>query len=214
MNPPNRRLVVRAAVVALALLVIAVSQQACFLSALGRGLVRSDPLVKADVIVVLSGDTPARELAAADLFRAGCPPRVLVTQAPEKPAIRELLARGVDAELEFDRQLRYLRELGVPDSALVPLRTTVQTTTDEAQLVAGWCRDHKVGRLIVVTSNYHTRRAGYIFKWAMKGQNAAILVHAATLVAFDPNTWWQSRPSLLMGLMEWQKTVFYRLRYW
>jgi uncharacterized SAM-binding protein YcdF (DUF218 family) len=196
------------------LLVVAFSQRTSILQAMGHGLVRSDPLAKADAVVVLAGGTPERELEAADLYRAGWAPRVVVTRQPEKPAIQALLARGVHAEWGFDRQLRYLRELGVPDSALAPLRTTVESTADEAVLVARWCRDNHVRRLIVVTSNFHTRRAGYIFSWAMKGQSVEILIRPAAMAPFDPERWWHSRPSLLQGLMEWQKTLFYRLWYW
>jgi uncharacterized SAM-binding protein YcdF (DUF218 family) len=200
--------------VLLGLLLAGYLQRATILSAIGRGLIQSDALVKADAIVVLAGSTPERELAAADLYLAGWAPRVVVTRVADKPDMKALIARGVKAEFEFEQRLRYLRELGVPDTALVPLRTPVETTADEADLLTRWSREHQARRLIVVTSNFHTRRAGYIFARATKGQGIEILMHPATLTPFDPNTWWHRRPVLLTGLVEWQKTVFYRLWYW
>ena len=209
----HRRLFITLAVV-LGLLLVGYVARANVLSAMGHALVRSDTLEKADALVVLSGGTPERELAAADLFLSGWAPRVLVTRVIERPAMKVLIARGVNAELGFDRQLRYLRELGVPAAALVPLPSPVETTADEAELVARWTREHKARRLIVVTSSFHTTRAGYIFAWALNGQNVRVLMHSATLTPFDPDTWWHTRPGLLVGLTEWQKTAFYRLQYW
>ncbi len=184
------------------------------LASVGRMLVHSEPLAKADAIVLLSGGTPEREIAAADLYLAGWAPRVLTSRFPEPASLRILLLRGVRAEPFFDRQQRYLRELGVPDEALEPLRDEVQTTEEEATQVAAWARAHGARRLIVVTSNFHTRRTSFIFKRAVRGQNIEILAHAAGGGDFNPDTWWHSRIALRTGLVELQKLVFYRLRYW
>ena len=209
----HRRLLIALAIV-VGLLLVGYVQRANILSAMGRGLVRADALEKADAIVVLAGQVPVLEIAAADLYHAGWAPKVVVTREPDNPAVLALIKRGVRAEPLFDLQRRYLRELGVPESALVSLQSVVETTADEAELVTEWARHNNARRLIVVTSNFHTKRAGYIFARATRGHDIQILMHPATLTPFDPNTWWHRRPVLLTGLVEWQKTVFYRLRYW
>lgn len=184
------------------------------LAGVGRTLVLTEPLAKADAIVLLSGGTPEREIAAADLYLAGWAPRVLTSRFPEPASLRVLQQRGVRAESFFDRQQRYLRELGVPDEAVEPLRDEVQTTEQEATQVAAWARAHNARRIIVVTSNFHTRRTSYIFKRAVRGQHIEILAHAAGGGDFDPDSWWHSKIALRTGLVELQKLVFYRLRYW
>src|SRR6059058_6253137 len=69
----------------LVLALAAVSAAAVSLA--GRLLVVADPLPPStDAIVVLAGSIPTRVLEAADLYRAGLAPRVVVT--------RERLARG------------------------------------------------------------------------------------------------------------------------
>ena len=212
-QPQRRRRRLILLVLVVCTVAVGVVRRDAVISSLGHALVRSDALVKADAIVVLGGGVPERELAAADLYLAGWAPRLVITQEPEKMALGALQKRGVRAEWDIDRRVRFLRELKIPDEAVVRLPGIMVSTADEAQLVSRWSRDHHVRRLIVVTSSFHTRRAGYVFDWALKGQNVAVAVYAAAMDGFDPDTWWRSRPSLLKGIVEWQKTIFYRLRY-
>ena len=77
---------------------------AAALLAAGRVLVVADPLPpRADAIVILAGSVPDRALAAADLYRAGLAPRVVVTRERAGTGQAALHARGVrlpeDAEL-------------------------------------------------------------------------------------------------------------------
>src|SRR5205809_7194108 len=77
---------------------------AAALLAAGRVLVVADPLPpRAHAIVILAGSVPDRALAAADLYRAGLAPRVVVTRERAGTSQAALHARGVrlapDAEL-------------------------------------------------------------------------------------------------------------------
>src|SRR5215208_2355021 len=60
----------------------------------GAQLLRTDPLRKADAIVLLAGGTPEREIAAADLYRERWAPLVVVTVEPPRPAFEALRTRG------------------------------------------------------------------------------------------------------------------------
>src|SRR5207245_31788 len=62
----------------------------------GRLLVAADPLPpRADAIVILAGSVPDRTLEAADLYRAGLAPRVVVTRERLPRGQAALRARGV-----------------------------------------------------------------------------------------------------------------------
>jgi uncharacterized SAM-binding protein YcdF (DUF218 family) len=62
-----------------------------------------------------------------------------------------------------------------------------------------------VHRYLLVTSDYHTGRAGRIFR----ARSAGLEVHvvAAPDEYFDPDAWWRNREARKTFLIEWQKTL-------
>ena len=186
--------------------------QAPLLGWVGEQLLHEDPIEAADVIVVLSGGTPAREIEAADLYRAGYAPRVVLTAGPPRASVKLLRGRGVQVPNFLDERLRYLRELGVPAAAISVMDQTVSSTMQESVLVSAWVRRHDLGRVILVTSGYHTARARWVFRRALDEQ-VTLSVRPDSAEPFDPDRWWQDRNMLRNGLFEWQKLIFYRLWY-
>ena len=91
------------------------------LTAIGRQLVDEDPLQPSDAIIVLAGRTPEREIEAADLYRAGLAPIVVLPEGAEDAGPALLRACGVAFALEIELRRRVLRNLGVVDAALVTL---------------------------------------------------------------------------------------------
>jgi len=66
----------------------------------------------------------------------------------------------------------------------------------DRELCASFAMDGKVPRsVIVVTSNYHTRRARYIFLHVFPAQ-VQVRVSGSHDGDFDPDHWWQTRGSL------------------
>jgi len=115
---------VRAVLVILGV-VLGASLMALVLGA-GRILVRSDPLPEhADAIVMLAGSISDRVLEAADLYRAGVAPRVVVTRERVPRGDWALRARGVRLPESAEQTVAALQALGVPASAItvIPRRT-------------------------------------------------------------------------------------------
>ena len=73
------------------------------------------------------------------------------------------------------------------------------------QAVAEKLQSMGVKRVLVVTSNYHTRRAGKIFHRAMPG--LTVLMVAAPDENFKPNGWWRNREARKTFVLEWEKTI-------
>jgi uncharacterized SAM-binding protein YcdF (DUF218 family) len=200
---------------ALALLgAIAYSLREPILTWIGERLIHVDALAESDAIAVLAGGSMDRELEAVDLYLAKRAPRVVLTVPPESPSYDVLRRRGVRAERPIDTRVRYLRELGVAASAIVVLPETVESTADEAAVVSHWAEEQKIRDLIVVTSAYHTARARFIFRHALRGSGITLRVRPSSLDGFRPDTWFRRRTFLRLGVEEVQKTVYYRLRYW
>ena len=114
---------------------------------LGDALIDVDPLEKADYIVVLGGDYE-RGVEAANLYREGWAPKVIVSSSgPSADGLADLV-----------------KAYGVPvDDILIDGETTRTATHPEtvAQLPGV---DKKTDRFIVLTSSYHTSRSKACFQ--------------------------------------------------
>jgi len=193
---------------------VAYLSRATILTWLGRQLVDVDAVGPADAIVVLAGGTPERELEAIDLFKAGLAPQVVLTRTAERPLWALLRAKGVHRETEMEFRRRLFHTLGVPSERLYVLDPIVISTRAEAAAVKDWLRERSMQSLIVVTSASHTRRAGLIFERALAGTGVEVRMRAAEAGTYQPESWWKTRDDLTDGLIEWQKTVLYRLRFY
>ena len=62
-----------------------------------------------------------------------------------------------------------------------------------------------VHKFLIVTSNYHTRRAGAIYR--SLARDVEFRVVAAPDEYFRPPDWWKSREGRKTFLIEWMKTI-------
>jgi uncharacterized SAM-binding protein YcdF (DUF218 family) len=145
-----------------------------------------------DVIVILSDDNYAADRAwkAAQLFRSGMAPHILASGRLLRPYA------GIAELMEHD-----LKALGVPANAIVPVTHRATNTREEAIADAQVIAAHGWKKVLLVTSNYHTRRADYIFERALPA-GTELRVVSAPDSEYDPNTWWQTRNGLKRFLYE------------
>lgn len=83
----------------------------------------------------------------------------------------------------------------------------VDSTLEEMQALTPCIRDHHYRSIVVVTSNYHTRRAGMIWK-KFAAQNPT--VRLSILGVDDPEfqqPWWRDRRSAKTFFMEFTKLI-------
>ena len=193
--------------------VVAVQLRAPILGWVGGLLYHADPLTPADAIVVLDGGMGDRDFEAADLFAEGYGPTIVLTRQPEHPLRAAMRARGLSAPPDIEIRLENLAALGVPRADVTVLQRTVESTGEEASLLAEWAEARDIGRLIVVTSAFHTSRTRYVFGQAFEHLDTEVLLRPSRLSTFAPSTWWQSRTDLRNGLFELQKYAYYRLTY-
>lgn len=205
---------IRAGLIAASLIVAVAAAgyagRAAILTWIGAQLVHSDPLEPSDAILVLVGGTPEREIEAADLYRQGYAPLIVLTRESERPGVLLLKERGIQCPSELDERLRYLRELGVPADRVLVLDGIAKSTKHEAQVLKSWVTTSRVSSLLVVTSAFHTGRAKLTFDRAFRGLPIVLRYRPASLDSFRPETWWQDRVTLRNGLIEWQKQILYR----
>jgi len=176
----------------------------------GRQMVDVDPLQRTDAMLVTASGLD-RIVEAAELYRQGIAPVILLTLPPRDKAETFLLSRGIAVDLNEVRRKRILEALGVPGDAIVFLPDLVGSTADEARAFAKWADGQAIRSLTIVTSPYHTGRTRLTFEHMLTGKPIALRLHAATLIPFEPDTWWQDRDRLRNGIIELQKLVYYRL---
>jgi uncharacterized SAM-binding protein YcdF (DUF218 family) len=147
------------------------------------------------MIVVLAGDFSGnRILTAADLVRRGFAPQVLVS-GPS----------GAYGMHESDLAIPFAVHHGYPQSYFVALPNDDRSTRDEAADVVAALKQRHARRVDIVTSNYHTRRAGNIYRAQAPGLEIHMV--AAPDVYFTPDGWWHNREGRKTFLLEWMKTV-------
>jgi uncharacterized SAM-binding protein YcdF (DUF218 family) len=178
---------------------------------LGRFLAHEDPLQKADAIVVLAGSLMERPLEAADLYIAGWAPRIVMTYGPSDPAVAALATRGVILPSEEDLARDALIKAGVPPAAFIVPARRHDNTAQEAQTISGLVREHGWRRVIVVSSKFHLRRAGFAFRRELGDTSVEVLMHGSRYDEANPARWWASRSDLRWMLSEGPKLIAYVL---
>jgi uncharacterized SAM-binding protein YcdF (DUF218 family) len=179
----------------LAVVVLALIFHNAVLAALGAYLVKAGPPEKADIALVLAGDGEGnRILKAAQLARQGYVSKVLVS-GPS----------GIYGHYECDLAIPFAVKAGYPESYFVHLENDARSTQEEARDAIVRLRQLGVHSVLLVTSDYHTRRAGKIFRSA--APDLRFIVVAAPDVSFTPDGWWHNRQGEKIAFNEWLKTV-------
>jgi uncharacterized SAM-binding protein YcdF (DUF218 family) len=199
----------RAAAVLLFVVMLAGTVGACRRA--GRFLVVSDPLpAHADAIVMLAGAPAGRLLEAADLYRAGLAPRVVLTRERRPVAAVLLERRGTAIPDPHDVARSQLLALGVPADAVLVLPGRAYSTSSEARLIARWACHTGQRSLIIVTSPSHTRRARLILR-RLLAPPVSLVVRPAAADSFPSRHWWRHRRAGKLVLSEYQKLANYWL---
>jgi uncharacterized SAM-binding protein YcdF (DUF218 family) len=176
----------------------------------GTFLVADQAPRRADAIVVLSGSVPDRILEAVDLYKAGFAPSIVLCREPENAGFRALRERGASLPRIYELNVSVARQLGVPDSAITVLERAAGSTFSEARIVLRYLQQHGAKSMLLVTSKYHTRRAGAIYRH-LAGDRIEIFTRPARTDGFDPDHWWHDRMSIRRVLIEYQKLALFYL---
>jgi uncharacterized SAM-binding protein YcdF (DUF218 family) len=145
-----------------------------------------DPLDKADALIVVGDDNfyADRATRGVQLFREGKAPVIVASGRRLRPNA------GIAELIEHD-----LVERGVPRDKIVRFAHDGDSTLEEAAALVKFAQEKKWRKVIVVTSNYHTRRARYIFRRVFP-QGMEVRVASARDGDFDPQHWWENRKSI------------------
>jgi uncharacterized SAM-binding protein YcdF (DUF218 family) len=175
---------------------LAVFNYKTILKTAGDHLVESSTPEKADAVLVLAGDNRgARITRAAELVRDGYAPVALISGP--------MAIYGIN---EADLAIQFAVRRGAPASYFEPVYRSALSTLDEARGFAAVARERKIHRLLLVTSDYHTRRAVSIFRRVL-GSDVIVQPIPAPDKYFHAESWWQNREGQKIVFYEYAKTI-------
>ncbi|PYV96936.1 MAG: hypothetical protein DMG86_19390 [Acidobacteria bacterium] len=163
----------------------------------GRFLVVNQPR-QSDVIVVLAGETEHRPARGVELFTQGYAPRLILNVQESK------IYQWNEAELAQ----KYVEALG--RAQFITICRIDGLSTKEEAIDSRRCLQQVGGKnVLLVTSDYHTRRALSIFKHEVPERNFSIAA------AFDAREfgvrWWQHREWAKVNFYEWLRLLWWEL---
>jgi uncharacterized SAM-binding protein YcdF (DUF218 family) len=139
-------------------------------------LIINKPLRRADVIVVMAGETKIRLPAAAELYKRGVADKILLTNDGIFSSWSEEKQRNL---YEVEWAEIYLLKMGIPAKAVIKLPYTSSGSIYDALNTRKFILSSGLKSLLIVTSDYHTRRSLWIFERLLKGHPIKIGVYPA-----------------------------------
>jgi uncharacterized SAM-binding protein YcdF (DUF218 family) len=150
----------------------------------------------ADAILVLSGDYQGRMPRAIELYKQGYAKQIVVDEDGSRKYYGQTLADRRRAELAAaDPTI---------DVKVCPVLGA--TTSAESNDVARCLEDLKVKSVLIVTSDFHTRRALSIMRFRMPFILWSV---AASKSDYDSKHWWEHGGSAETLLEEWVSLVYW-----
>ena len=151
----------------------------------------------ADVILVLAGETDRRPARALQLLDQGYGRRVLI----DVPA-----AAKVYESTQLQLAEKYIR--GLPQSVSVGICPIKGLSTREESLAVEKCLAGEAGgRILIVTSEFHTRRSLSIFHREIRGKSFSVA--AARDDSQFGTRWWTHRQWAKTCVDEWLRLIWW-----
>jgi uncharacterized SAM-binding protein YcdF (DUF218 family) len=178
-------------------LIVGLSAFLLFLTTSGRFLIVNQ-LQRADAIVVLAGETDRRPSRGLELLSQGYASRMVL----DVPA-----AGRVYGSTMLQLAQNYVHSLPNGQSVIICPIVGLSTKT-EAQDAAGCLQKLGAHSILLVTSDYHTRRALSIFRHELPTHPVYVAA------AYDPQqfggAWWKQRQWSKLNFDEWIRLVWWQ----
>ncbi len=192
------------------LIAVMYTARTAILEGIGNFLVIHDRLERADIIFLLNGDPTVRPSRAAALYHDGMAQKVVIARIEDSPDVK----LGVYPN-PTDVNISMLEKLGVPPGQIVQLRPDggVKHTFDEAQALLGYDRETHLQKVIIVTSDLHSRRSKFIFQRVLRGMAVKVMLAPVSDLKYDAHNWWTLEDGVVGCQNEYIKLLYYRIKY-
>jgi len=174
---------------------------------IARQYVVADDLDSADAVVPLRGSPDEERLRleeAARLVREGVAP-VLLVSADGRPFYGQPIPKIVEGFLESQQ---------FPTDKLRFCENTADNTAEEARALLLCLRAMDARQVIIVTSEYHTRRTRFIFRHTFASSGIQVKVHPLYNPKYWNPRWWRQRRWTKTFVIETLSLVWNTVEIW
>ncbi len=165
------------------------------LRAVGSFLVVQDELKKADVIVVLAGDSNERVKQGVALYKAGFSKYIIMSGGSTTSEVSSA-----------ERMKKQALRLGVPEDAII-LEPKSLHTYDHPIFVKPILLKKGFKSAIVISSPYHTRRTSFLFNRNFRRSGIELIYYPVQDSYFKVDDWWKRDYTRRIVLQEYMKMV-------
>ncbi|VBB05354.1 Hypothetical protein LUCI_0563 [Lucifera butyrica] len=152
---------------------------------------------KYDVIILLCGERDGRIETALTAYQENLAPQIIVSGGP-------IYVSG-KSEAYFVGQI--LVKLGVPQKAIL-IEPNSASTWENALFSKKLMINKGFHSALVVTSDYHMRRACAIFRFVFHQAGFRVGYLPAPSDRFNPYQWWTSQSSIVLVIKEYAKMIY------
>ena len=160
----------------------------------------------ADALVCLSGGKITRVPETLRLWNQGYAPSIYLTDEKER---NKEFSKLETSNLEFASEVVKRMELNATWQTIPSLGDGATSTFDEAEDVLACGKDKGWKRIIIVTDEFHTRRARYAFEKIFDDSGIVVEVAGAPNEVFSDDDWWQSDSGISCYFLETIKFPVY-----
>lgn len=176
---------------------------------LERLIMVNEPIGRAVSAVALDGDN-RRVMLAADLVKRGLADRVLLSNGEpvrEDEVTKLMREIGYAPPDRMEVKYRMLERLGVARDRIAEFGKASLNTREEAKALTGLLNGSR-DALIIVTTNYHSRRAKMIFEAALPDVRVMVACPGGCVAPAD---WWKDPAITAQFVLEAVKFGYYLL---
>ena len=163
--------------------------------------VTDDGLKPADAVVALRGDPPEANVRTDQAAR-------LLAEHYAPVMLLDVSSRTFFGTREAEIVEAYLKRKGIPAQQLQLCENNADSTGEEARALRGCLKRIGARQVIVVTSEYHTRRARSTLRRQFSGSGIVIRMHPVAVPEFWDTHWWRKRRWAKTFFMETVKTIW------
>ncbi|MBK8339445.1 MAG: YdcF family protein [Flavobacteriales bacterium] len=178
------------------------------LRAAGNYLMPEDPLQPVDAIYVLGGSSLDRGKEAAQVMHGDRSPVVYFTGGNVPTALESIGVMRTEAEVCLQAAI----QAGLAPKKGQALRVGT-STMEESQFILVHAKRYGYKRILVISSRFHLRRIGRVFREPFEEEGINVLLHGAPSDQFQEARWWQYEEGLIMLNNEYVKLLYYAWRY-
>lgn len=184
----------------IALILLSYKFHSKILSASANLLISEDMPEKASAIVVMAGDDSrgSRVEKGIELLQKGYAPILILSG-------NKIGWNTYETEI-MEKQVRNAK---IPKEEIIALESEADSTISEGYEILKFCKKKKITSILIVTSDYHTRRTAYTFKWLLDSRKIKIIVTGTENLRFQRTRWWKNRTYAKTFFLEMCKLVWY-----